>query len=139
MATELSNYDNDYRERYRGTTAPSITGQATAQAANVSLPMPDETSYGLYGEGSGTAADPFNSTTGPLPAASTDLALLPDVDAVTGAFEGRYALDFTSAGAGAAISSGAVNPNDGETGELFFNTTDDKLYAWNGGAWIDVT
>ena len=26
MATELSNYDNDYRERYRGTTAPSITG-----------------------------------------------------------------------------------------------------------------
>ena len=28
MATELSNYDNDYRERYRGTTAPSITGWA---------------------------------------------------------------------------------------------------------------
>ena len=47
MATELSNYDNDYRERYRGTTAPSITGWDTAQAANVSVPMPDETVYGL--------------------------------------------------------------------------------------------
>ena len=47
MATELSNYDNDYRERYRGTTAPSITGWDCAQAANVSVPMPDETEYGL--------------------------------------------------------------------------------------------
>ena len=139
MATELSNYANDYRERYRGTTAPSITGWAAAQTANVSVPMPDETTYGLYGSGSGTAADPFNSTTGTLPSASTDSALLPDVDAVTGAFKGRYSLDFTSGGTSSSISSGAANPSDGETGELFFNTTDDKLYAWNGAAWIDVT
>jgi len=43
-------------------------------------------------------------------------------------------------GTGGTINSGPTNPASGtETGELFFNTTLDKLYAWNGSAWVDVT
>ena len=41
---------------------------------------------------------------------------------------------------GGSVSSGDTNPISGSTtGELFFNTTVDKLYAWNGSAWVDVT
>lgn len=41
---------------------------------------------------------------------------------------------------GGGIGHGDVNPPSGtNTGELFFNTTNDKLYAWNGTAWVDVT
>ena len=43
-------------------------------------------------------------------------------------------------GTGGTINSGETNPDSGSTvGELFFNTTQDKLYAWNGSAWVDVT
>ena len=43
-------------------------------------------------------------------------------------------------GTGGTINSGDTNPPSGSTtGELFFNTTLDKLYAWNGSAWVDVT
>jgi hypothetical protein len=43
-------------------------------------------------------------------------------------------------GTGGTINSGPNNPTSGSAvGELFFNTTDDKLYAWNGSAWVDVT
>ena len=43
-------------------------------------------------------------------------------------------------GSGGGVSSGDTNPVSGSTvGELFFNTTVDKLYAWNGSAWVDVT
>ena len=134
MATELSNYDNDYRERYRGTTAPSITGWATAQAANVSVPMPVEATY-----------DGFT-----LPAASTDLALLPDVSKVTGDFQGRYSLDFsiTEAGdVGEPLSIGDVNvprganpPASPVPGNLWFDTTNLQLMVYiddcNSTQWV---
>ena len=43
-------------------------------------------------------------------------------------------------GTGGTINSGDTNPSSGSTvGELFFNTSLDKLYAWNGSAWVDVT
>ena len=42
-------------------------------------------------------------------------------------------------GTGGTIDHGATNPGSGTTGQLFFNTTDDKLYVWNGSAWVDVT
>ena len=42
-------------------------------------------------------------------------------------------------GSGGTINHGTDNPGSGTTGELFFNTTDDKLYVWNGTAWVDVT
>ena len=90
MATELSNYDNDYRERYRGTTAPSITGWATVQAANVSVPMPDETVYGLYGDSVLSAAEAADSQANFLPAASMTCLLPVSSSFVTGAFQGRY-------------------------------------------------
>ena len=140
MATELSNYDNDYRERYRGVNNPSIIGWDTAQAANVSVPMPDEATYGLYGEGAGTAADPYNSTFGPLPAASTDLALLPDVSNVTGTFQGRYSLDFgiTEAGdvgeplsiADFDVATGANPPASPSVGTLWYDTANLALMVY---------
>ena len=54
--------------------------------------MPDETVYGLYGDSDLSAGEAADSQAWPLPAASTDLALLPDVSKVTGAFQGRYSL-----------------------------------------------
>jgi hypothetical protein len=43
------------------------------------------------------------------------------------------------AGSSGTINNGTSNPSSGTVGELFFNTTDDKLYVWNGSAWVDVT
>ena len=41
---------------------------------------------------------------------------------------------------GGSTSSGDTNPISGtEVGDMFFNTTVDKLYVWNGSAWVDVT
>ena len=134
MATELSNYDNDYRERYRGTTAPSITGWATAQAANVSVPLPVEATY-----------DGFI-----LPAASTDLALLPDVSKVTGDFQGRYSLDFAlteDGDVGEPLSINDVNvprganpPASPVPGNLWFDTTNLQLMVYiddgNSTQWV---
>jgi len=43
-------------------------------------------------------------------------------------------------GGGGGASSGDTNPISGtEVGDMFFNTTVDKLYVWNGTAWVDVT
>ena len=134
MATELSNYDNDYRERYRGTTAPSITGWETAQAANVSVPLPVEATY-----------DGFT-----LPAASTDLALLPDVSKVTGDFQGRYSLDFAlteDGDVGEPLSINDVNvprganpPASPVPGNLWFDTTNLQLMVYiddgNSTQWV---
>ena len=134
MATELSNYANDYRERYRGTTAPSITGWGTAQAANVSVPMPVEANY-----------DGFT-----LPAASTDLVRLPSVSKVTGDFQGRYSLDFalTEDGdvgeplsiADVSVPRGANPPANPVPGNLWFDTSNLQLMVYiddgNSTQWV---
>ena len=152
MATELSNYDNDYRERYRGTTAPSITGWETAQAANVSVPMPDETVYGLYGDSDLSAGEAADSQAWPLPAASTDLALLPDPSKVTGAFQGRYSLDFGITEAGDVgeprsvndfnIASGPNPPASPSVGSLWYDTTNLALMVYvddgNSLQWVQA-
>ena len=75
MATELSNYDNDYRLRYR--TVPTTPGDLTSgivsrvginvQAADYNVaPLPPAT-YGMYESGSGTSADPFENFETPNP------------------------------------------------------------------------
>ena len=152
MATELSNYDNDYRERYRGTTAPSITGWETVQAANVSVPMPDETVYGLYGDSDLSAGEAADSQAWPLPAASTDLALLPDPSKVTGAFQGRYSLDFgiTEAGdvgeplsiADFDVATGANPPASPSVGTLWYDTVNLALMVYiddgNSLQWVQA-
>ena len=152
MATELSNYDNDYRERYRGTTAPSITGWAVAQAANVSVPMPDETEYGLYGDSDLSAGEAADSQAWPLPAASTDLALLPDPSNVTGTFQGRYSLDFgiTEAGdvgeplsiADFDVATGANPPASPSVGTLWYDTVNLALMVYiddgNSLQWVQA-
>ena len=150
MATELSNYQNDYRERYRGTTAPSIIGWETAQAANVSVPMPDETVYGLYGNNDLSAGDAADSQAWPLPAASTDLALLPNVSNVTGTFQGRYSLDFGITEAGDVgepltinnfnVPQGDNPPASPEVGNLWFDTNNLQLMVYiddgNSTQWV---
>ena len=150
MATELSNYANDYRERYRGTTAPSITGWETAQAANVSVPMPDETVYGLYGDSDLSAGDAADSQAWPLPAASTDTALLPDVSKVLGDFQGRYSLDFGLIEVGdvgeplsiadVSVPRGANPPANPVPGNLWFDTSNLQLMVYiddgNSTQWV---
>ena len=43
-------------------------------------------------------------------------------------------------GTGGTIDHGDTNPPSGSAvGDLFFNTSTDKLYVWNGSAWVDVT
>ncbi|MDP4299936.1 phage tail protein [Leptothrix discophora] len=41
----------------------------------------------------------------------------------------------TTPSAGAGIPSGTTNPGTGAQGDLFFNTTDNKLYRYTGSAW----
>ena len=152
MATELSNYDNDYRERYRGANNPSVIGVETAAAANASIPMPNEATYGMYADGSGTAADPFNVETFDLPAASTDTALLPDVTNVTGEILGRYSLNFAITEAGDVgeprsvndfnIASGANPPASPSVGTLWYDTVNLALMVYvddgNSLQWVQA-
>ena len=150
MATELSNYDNDYRERYRTQTTASITGWETAQAANNVVRMPDETQYGLYADGSGTLADPYNSETFQPAVVSTDLVELADVSKVTGDFQGRYSLDFaiTEDGdvgeplsiADVSVPRGANPPANPVPGNLWFDTNNLQLMVYiddgNSTQWV---
>ena len=46
----------------------------------------------------------------------------------------------SSSGGGGASSGGTADrPASGSTGDMFFDTDLDKLYVWNGSAWVDVT
>ena len=150
MATELSNYDNDYRERYRGPNNPSVIGFEAAMAANATIPMPNEAVYGLYGDSDLAAGDAADSAAWPLPAASTDLAELPDVTNVTGEIQGRYSLDFgiTEAGdvgeprsiADVSIPRGDNPPANPVPGNLWFDTANLQLMVYvddgNSTQWI---
>ena len=74
MATELSNYANDYRLRYRSADADNIShvGIADQLADYNVVPLPPEATYSMYSDGVGTSADPFvNYPMTPLPAAAS--------------------------------------------------------------------
>jgi len=43
-----------------------------------------------------------------------------------------------STSAGEGVPSGATNPGSGTEGDLFFNTTDGKLYRFHAGAWTSA-
>lgn len=146
MATELNNYDNDYRLRYRNTDAANVSGVGitTTYADYNVAPLPPAT-YGMYESGSGTSADPFENFETPnptmTPASFSGMVDFPRNDG-RGAIQGRYSLEFVNGatdGGTAGYSTGPTNPNTGteELGDRFFNTTDDKLYIYNGSAWID--
>ena len=136
MATELSNYDNDYRLRYRTSTAADISGvgiDATYADYNV-VPLPDEADYGLYAEGTGTAADPFDSEAWGLAAAASfaGQVTFPKNDGL-GAIEGRYSLEFTDEGAGSAgfnIPRSATPPASPSEGSLWFDTANLALMIY---------
>ena len=44
-----------------------------------------------------------------------------------------------SSGGSTASGGTADRPASGTTGDMFFDTDLDKLYVWNGSAWVDVT
>ena len=146
MATELSNYDNDYRLRYRTSTAADISGvgiDGTYADYNV-VPLPDETDYGLYAEGTGTAADPFDSEAWGLAAAASfaGQVTFPKNDGL-GAIEGRYSLEFTADGDGAAgfnITSSSSPPAGASVGRLWFDTNNLQLMVYiddgNSTQWV---
>ena len=156
MATELSNYENDYRERYRQQTTGSITGWATAQAANDTVVLPDEEVYGLYGG----PQDPLtpglefqNSVAWDTPPViSADLTQLPAVSKVTGDFQGRYSLDFgiTEAGnvgeplsiADFDVATGANPPASPSVGTLWYDTANLALMVYiddgNSLQWVQA-
>ena len=146
MATELSNYDNDYRLRYRTSTAADISGvgiDGTYADYNV-VPLPDETDYGLYAEGTGTAADPFDSEAWGLAAAASfaGQVTFPKNDGL-GAIEGRYSLEFTDEGDGAAgfnIPRSATPPASPSEGNLWFDTVNLALMIYfndgNSTQWV---
>ena len=153
MATELSNYDNDYRERYRGPNNPSVIGFEAAMPANATIPMPDETTYGLYGDSDLSAGDEADSAAWPLQvAASTDLAELPNVTNVTGEIQGRYSLDFGITEAGDVgeprsvndfnIASGPNPPASPSVGSLWYDTVNLALMVYvddgNSLQWVQA-
>ena len=146
MATELSNYDNDYRLRYR--TAPTTAGDLTSgtvsqvgigvQAADYNIiPLPAEDDYGMYVDGVGTTADPFeNFDPQPFPlAAATSFAGevdFPKNDGL-GALDGRYSLEFTADGEGAAgfnITTSSSPPAGASVGRLWYDTQNLQLMVY---------
>ena len=146
MATELSNYENDYRLRYRTSTAADISGVGIiAQYADYNVvPLPDETEYGLYGDSDLAAGEAADSEAWPLQPAAASFAGMVDFPANDGLgpIEGRYSINFVNgdiANNDAGFSFGPNNPADGDTGDRFFNTTTDRLFVWNGTVWVDVT
>ena len=146
MATELSNYANDYRVRYRITTTtddgtPAVRWDAAASNYNV-VELPDEAEYSMYHDGDGTADDPFVEEHTAQGDATTITAYyaLPAGDGL-GPIQGRYSLNFVNGvtgGGSAGFNTGATNPSSGdEVGDAFYNTAQDKLYVWNGTSWVD--
>ena len=65
------------------------------------------------------------------------------VSAGTGAFTKIVrVVGGSSSGGGGSVDNGgtADRPADGGAiGNMFFDTDLDKLYVWNGSAWVDVT
>jgi hypothetical protein len=142
MATELSNYDNDYRERYRVTQADvcEVGVEAAATAYNI-IPMPDETTYGLYGDSDLENGDLADSAAWPLQAAAVAVGTaLPNVTSLLGPIQGRYSLDFavTEDGdvgeprsiADVSIPQGAVAPASPQVGNLWFDTANLQLMVY---------
>ena len=157
MATELSNYDNDYRLRYRTfpTTAGDLTTgdvsrvgiQANATDYNV-MPLPVEADYGMYAEGTGTAADPYNyfdDQPFDLTAASfAGMVTFPRNDGL-GALDGRYSIDFVADAegqAGFSIPQGTVAPASPTVGSLWYDTANLALMVYindgNSLQWVQA-
>ena len=138
MATELSNYDNDYRLRYRNQDAANVSGVGVSvQYADYNVaPLPNEATYSMYGAGAGTAASPFNAFPGQTPtltaASFAGMVDFPKNDGL-GAIEGRYSLEFTDEGEGAAgfnITSTANPPAGPSVGRLWFDTSNLQLMVY---------
>ena len=65
-----------------------------------------------------------------------------NVKLVTGGRYTKIVKDVGGAGGGGGTASGGTSdrPVSGaETGAMYFDTDVDKLYVWNGSAWVDVT
>ena len=158
MATELSNYDNDYRLRYR--TFPTTAGDLTTGdvsrvgiAANATdynvMPLPAEADYGMYEDGVGTAADPLTNFD-PQPFPLTGASFAGQVDFVRndglGALDGRYSIDFVADAEGQAgfnIPQGAVAPASPTVGSLWFDTQNLQLMVYindgNSLQWVSAS
>ena len=157
MATELSNYDNDYRLRYR--TSPTTAGdlttgavsrvgiQANATDYNV-MPLPAEADYGMYVDGTGTAADPFeNFDPQPFPLTAASFAGMVDFprNDGLGALDGRYSIDFVADAegqAGFSIPQGTVAPASPTVGSLWYDTANLALMVYindgNSLQWVQA-
>ena len=138
MATELSNYDNDYRLRYRNQDAANVSGVGvSAQYADYNVaPLPNEATYSMYGAGAGTSASPFNAFPGQPPtltaASFAGMVDFPKNDGL-GAIEGRYSLEFTDEGEGSAgfnIPRSATPPASPSEGNLWFDTVNLALMIY---------
>ena len=158
MATELSNYDNDYRLRYR--TSPTTAGDLTTgtvsqvgigvQAADYNVvPLPDEDDYGMYATGTGTTADPYNYFDDQpfgLDAAAifSGMGDFPRNDGL-GALDGRYSIDFVADAegqAGFSIPQGTVAPASPTVGSLWYDTANLALMVYindgNSLQWVQA-
>ena len=138
MATELSNYDNDYRLRYRNQDAANVSGVGVSvQYADYNVaPLPNEATYSMYGAGAGTSASPFNAFPGQTPtltaASFAGMVDFPKNDGL-GAIEGRYSLEFTDEGAGSAgfnIPRSSTPPASPSEGSLWFDTANLALMIY---------
>ena len=60
---------------------------------------------------------------------------------VTGGQFTKIVKNINGGGSGGGAASGGTSdrPASGTTGDMFFDTDVDKLYVWNGSAWVDVT
>ena len=150
MATELSNYDNDYRLRYRNADAANISGVGiqTAYADYNVVPLPDEDTYGMYADGTGTAADPYNAFADQPPALTAasfaGMVDFPKNDGL-GAISGRYSLEFTDEGDGAAgfnVTSSPTAPAGADVGTLWYDTVNLALMVYvndgNSTQWVQA-
>jgi hypothetical protein len=157
MATELSNYDNDYRLRYR--TSPTTAGDLTTgtvsqvgigvQAADYNvMPLPVEADYGMYADGTGTAADPYNAFADQPPALTAasfaGMVDFPRNDGL-GALDGRYSIDFVADAegqAGFSIPQGTVAPASPSVGSLWYDTANLALMVYindgNSLQWVQA-
>ena len=149
MATELNNYANDYRVRYRIQSSPA-TGTPTVKwkggaASNYNvIGLPAESSYNMYSSGSGTVCSPFaerhleNGT----PTNVTSYYTHGPGNGL-GPIDGRYSLDFVDdpgSSAGFNIPRSATPPASPSEGNLWFDTVNLALMIYfndgNSTQWV---
>ena len=151
MATELSNYANDYRNRYRVVQNNSATIGWNRRVSDYNVRgLPSEANYGMYAAGelkNGNAQNSEPWRQGSVSNMTSFYTVGNAAEKYQGPFQGRYSLDFSmveTAELGDAVNfnvpRGNNPPANPTPGSLWFDTNNLQLMVYiddgNSTQWV---